>query len=232
VSSLRRFRARLCVQTTVVVVVFDAMGTLFDLSALDEQFVQRGAAAVAREAWFERLLDTTKALTMVGEFVPFGELAVSTLRTTLAGQGIDPDEATQIVDALARVPAYPEARDALDAIDAAGLRAVVLTNGGAAQTKQLLAQAELEVERVFTTEEVKAYKPDPRPYRHVCDELGIAPSDATLVAAHGWDVTGARAAGYDTIWIDRTEKCWPLPGDEPARRAPDLAAAAQLLVQR
>jgi 2-haloacid dehalogenase len=213
------------------VVVLDAMGTLFDLSALDPRFEAIGGTGATRDAWYERLLDTSKALTLAGAFEPFQELALSTLRTTLASHGLDPASADEIVHALQDVPAYPEARAALSRIAAAGLPRVVLTNGGSKQTKQLLEKSGLDehVAHVFTTEEVEAYKPDPRPYRHVCESLGIEPPQAVLVAAHAWDVAGAKATGYEAIWIDRTERCWPLPGDEPDRRAHDLEdAAAQL----
>lgn len=215
------------------VVVFDVMGTLFDLSALDSRFVAIGGTSGTRDAWFERLLDTSKALTLVGEFEPFQELALATLRTTLAGHGLDPASADEIVDALEEVPAYPEAGAALARIAAAGQPLAVLTNGGALQTRKLLARSGLDelVADVFTTEEVEAYKPDPRPYRYVCESLGIEPGQAVLVAAHAWDVVGARSAGYETVWIDRTERCWPLPSGEPVRRAHDLEDAAAVLAR-
>src|SRR5206468_7688315 len=58
------------------------------------------------------------------------------------------------------------------------------------------------VERVFGVDEVKAFKPDPRPYRLVLDELG----DATLVAAHAWDVVGASRAGLRAVWVRSEER--------------------------
>jgi 2-haloacid dehalogenase len=214
-------------------VVFDAMGTLFDLTSLDARFEAIGGTGATRDAWFERLLDTSKALTLLGEFEPFRELALSTLRTTLAGHGLDPAHADEIVDALGEIPAYPEAGAALSRIAAAGLPLAVLTNGGASQTRTLLEKSGLNehIRQVFTTEEVEAYKPDPRPYSYVCESLGIEPGQAVLVAAHAWDVAGAKSAGYDAVWIDRTERCWPLPTGEPARRAHDLEDAASLVAE-
>lgn len=213
------------------VVVFDLMGTLIDLSALDPHFEESGGTSETRDAWYERLLDTSKALTLAGGFEPFQDLALSTLRVTLASHGLDPAGADEIAAALDDLPAYPEAGAALGRIAEAGLPTVVLTNGGASQTRSLLERSGLDehIEDVFTTEEVQAYKPDPRPYRYVCEALGIEPAQATLVAAHAWDVVGARAAGYEAIWIDRNERSWPLPSGEPERWARDLEAAAALV---
>ena len=213
------------------VVVFDAMGTLFDLSALDQRFEAAGGTSATRDAWFERLLDTSKALTLVGAFEPFQKLAAATLRATLASHRLDPASADEILAGLADLPAYPEAREALSWMADAALPVVLLTNGGRSQTKALLETAGLDqhVQHVFAAEEVEAFKPDARPYRHVCEKLGIAPTQAVLVAAHAWDILGAQAVGYDAIWVDRTELCWPIPDRQPPRRAGDLEDVARQL---
>jgi 2-haloacid dehalogenase len=66
----------------------------------------------------------------------------------------------------------------------------------------------------------------------VLDELEIAARDATLIAAHAWDVRGARAAGLDAIWIDRLERRWPLPVAESSRAASLAHAVEMVLSQR
>src|SRR5207237_7413995 len=72
------------------------------------------------------------------------------------------------------------------------------------------------------------FKPHPAPYELAIKRVG---SGATLVAAHGWDVLGARAAGLDAVWIDREEREWPFPFDTPPRAA-DLVGATQLVIAR
>jgi 2-haloacid dehalogenase len=92
----------------------------------------------------------------------------------------------------------------------------------------LLEQAGLSVERIFTAADVEAYKPAPQPYLHAIDELGLAdPQQATLIAAHGWDVVGALNAKLQAIWVDRGEREWPFPLGEP-RRAGSLVEAVEL----
>jgi 2-haloacid dehalogenase len=193
-------------------VVFDSMGTLFELSPLHERL---GTAAT--EAWFERILHSAASLTMLGDFVPFAELARTTLATTCAKLSLDVDQ-RDVVAQLEQLPPAADARAALERAD----RAFVLTNGGRKAGEQLLARAGLDgyVERVFGVDEVKAYKPDARPYRLVLDEIG----EATLVATHAWDCMGAVRAGLDAVWVDRGEQVWPFPG-EPVRSAPGLVEA-------
>jgi 2-haloacid dehalogenase len=193
-------------------VVFDSMGTLFELSPLHERL---GTAAT--EAWFERILHSAASLTILGDFVPFAELARTTLATTCAKLSLDVDQ-RDVVAQLEQLPPAADARAALERAD----RAFVLTNGGRTAGEQLLARAGLDgyVERVFGVDEVKAYKPDARPYRLVLDEIG----EATLVATHAWDCMGAVRAGLDAVWVDRGEQVWPFPGD-PVRSAPGLVEA-------
>jgi 2-haloacid dehalogenase len=195
-------------------VVFDAMGTLFDLDPLRERL-----GAHATEAWFERILHSAAVVTMLGDFVPFKELARTTLATTAAKLRLDVDQD----DALAQLQQLPPAADARAALERAD-RAFVLTNGGREGGEALLKNAGLEdlVERVFGVDEVKAYKPDPRPYRLVLDELG----EATLVAAHAWDVVGAARAGLRAVWVDREERTWPFPEEvAPHATVPGLVEA-------
>jgi 2-haloacid dehalogenase len=193
-------------------VVFDSMGTLFELTPLHERL---GEAVT--EAWFERTLHSAATLTMLGEFVPFAELAAATLETTCAKLGVDVDR-DDVLAQLQQLPPAPDAGAALAQCE----HAYVLTNGGREAGEQLLEQAGLadRVERVFGVDEVRAYKPDPRPYRLVLDAVG----DATLVATHAWDCRGAVAAGLDAVWVDRSERAWPFPG-EPVRSASGLVEA-------
>lgn len=195
-------------------VVFDSMGTLFDLAPIRERL---GVAAT--EAWFERILHSAASLTIVGEFVPFAELARTTLATTAAKLGLEVDQG----DVLQQLQQLPPAADTRNALELAE-HAFVLTNGGRAAGEQLLERAGLDgyVERVFGVDEVKAYKPDPRPYRFVLDEIG----DATLVATHAWDVVGAVKAGMHAVWVQRDEQKWPFPeAIAPHATAPDLVRA-------
>jgi len=71
-----------------------------------------------------------------------------------------------------------------------------------------LAAADLEVDDVFSADDVRAYKPDPRVY-------ALLRREATLfVSANGWDAEGAKRSGLTVAWIDR--------GTPPPGLAPDL----------
>jgi 2-haloacid dehalogenase len=213
------------------VVVFDVLGTLFSLDAVRAKLSDVGAPPAALEAWFERTLHSALTLTAVGEFRPFREIARTALQTTLAQLELDVSRAEEILAGLSDVQPHDDATSALDRLASEGTPVVALTNSGAQQTEEILSQARLldRFDRVFSVTEVEVYKPDRRSYQHVVKELGIAADQATLIAAHAWDVVGARAAGLDAVWVRRLERRWPLPLPEPRSAASLLEAVGILL---
>lgn len=212
-------------------VIFDVMGTLFDLAPVRRRLDGLGAPEAALEAWFGRLLHSAASLTLVGEFRPFREIAQATLASTLAQLELDTDGVDDVLQALGELEPYPDAAQAFDVLDEAGVPAVTLTNGGREHTERLLESAGLRrrVQQVLTVDEVRAYKPHPAPYLHAALTLGLPPESLTLIAAHGWDVLGARAAGLSAVWVDRLERRWPFPTEQPPS-ASDLVAAVMLAV--
>jgi 2-haloacid dehalogenase len=207
--------------------VFDAMGTLFDLRPLGHRLAAAGAPGTALDAWFERTLHHAACITLAGGFAPFADLARAALEATLIDAGVDPSPAGDIMQPLASgsLPAYPEAEAALRRARDAGSHVAVLTNGSLDQTERQLLSTGLEplVDEVRSVEEVAAYKPHPAAY-------ALAPLDGgrtVLIAAHAWDVLGARAAGLGGVWVRRAPEPWPFPGDAPDS-APDLETAVRI----
>jgi 2-haloacid dehalogenase len=188
-------------------VVFDALGTLFDLG-------RRG-----RSAELMRTLHHATSLTLAGEFAPLSEVAAA----------VDP----KLAEAIASAGPYDDAEEALDVLAEAGIPAHVLTNGGAETTRELLRRGGLleRVRRVLSVDDVRRYKPDPAPYAHAARAIGAEPARITLIAAHAWDVLGARRAGLSTVWVDRRDEGWPLPVEPPEHRAGDLVEAARIAIR-
>lgn len=214
-------------------VCLDVMGTLFDLAALRRRLEASGAPPLALEAWFARLLHSAAAVTLTGEFRPFPQLADSSLRSVLAQLELDLDSADYVLAGLAELDPYPEAGPALERLAANGLALVALTNGTEENTRLLLSRAGFDrhIDAIVATEAVGAYKPHRAVYERAVSELGLSSGEVTLIAAHGWDVLGARAAGLRAIWVTRLERRWPLPVAQPPQ-ADDLHAAVDLILTK
>lgn len=213
-------------------VVLDAIGTLFDPSPVLERLLALGAPPAALPAWMHRTLHAATALTLMGRFRPFAEIAELSAGALLAQLGLDPAGAPGVAAAVAEMTPHEDAAAALELLAAAGVPAAVLTNGAAATTAAILARAGLadRVALVVSVEEVGAYKPDGRTYARVLERLGAEASEAILVAAHGWDCAGARAAGLGAVWVSRLERRWPMPAPQPPTAA-DLPGAVALALE-
>ena len=209
--------------------VFDALGTLFQLTPLEEKL--GGKAEL--DAWFERLLHTAVALTLAGEFRPFDELAVSTLNTALARTESSAN-AAEVLDELKGLPPYPDAGPAFARLDDTGATIAVLTNASEERTRRLLDEAGLEerVVEIVSAGDVELYKPHPAVYRHAEERIGLDPKRITLISAHAWDVAGAKHAGWDAVWIDRLEREWPLPKGKPRKPAHGLEQAVESVLDK
>ena len=98
---------------------------------------------------------------------------------------------------------------ALKALKAKGFHVVSLTNSSNAGVAAQFEFAGLTeyFERRFSVEDVRAYKPDPRPYRWVLEQLDIQPEEALMVAAHACDLAGAKAVGLQTAFVQRPGIC-------------------------
>jgi 2-haloacid dehalogenase len=189
-------------------VLFDALGTLFDLGSRE------------RSAELARTLHHAVSLTLAGEFAPLAEVA----------RGVDP----KLPHALVEAEAYEDAAEALELLAAATIPAYVLTNGSSELTRDLLHRAGLstQIADVFSVDDVRRFKPDPAPYALAARGIGLPPEQIVLVAAHAWDVLGARKAGLDSIWMNRRDEEWPLPVERPQHSASDLIEAARIAALR
>ena len=118
------------------------------------------------------------------------------------------------------MPAYLDAPAALEQLRGVGLRLGVLTQSAPEAADAVLRFAGLRdrIELVLSAPESGAFKPDPRPYRMAVERTGASPDEVGFVAAHWWDVAGAKHAGLRTGWVARRDIV--LPGSVPE---PDVA---------
>ena len=181
--------------------VFDLNGTLLDPAGI-------GAGAL------DRAILAAMTLNHVGEYRPFPELLAAGGATT----GVP-------------MPAYPEAGRALEVLDAAGFALAVLTNSPTQVAEAGLRAAGLRdrFAHVVGTDQVGVFKPDARVYRHGLSVLGAEPGDATMVAAHWWDLRGARAVGMRVAWVGRGEGRLSGLLPDPEASGADLLATAMMI---
>jgi 2-haloacid dehalogenase len=211
-----------------MIVLFDVNGTLTDPAGLGEVWGRPDLGpgildGALRTAWTD---------TMVGRYRPLAEHLRGSLVREADRSGLDPALVDAAVERAGRLDPHPDAAGALQRLRAAGVRLAALTNSGADAGRATLDAAGLLgfFDLVLGVDAVEAFKPDPRTYAHAVAELGASPEDVVLVAAHGWDVAGAAAAGLRTGWISRGEVALSPMVPGPDLRARDLGGMADALL--
>ena len=217
------------------VIIFDVNETLLDLESMRTSI---GSALGGREdllpLWFSTMLHHSLVSTAIGDYQDFGKIGVASLLMVAQNNNIklDAEQAkTAIVTPLLSLPAHPDVKAALQALKDRGYKLVSLTNSSNHGVKTQFESAGLTdfFDARYSIEDVKIYKPDLRAYQWALDKLGIKAEQALMVAAHGWDVAGAKAAGLQTAFIARPGKAlYPL-AEKPDYNVKDLTELAALL---
>lgn len=213
-----------------MVLLFDLNGTITDPAGIGEPW---GVPALGAAA-LQGAVQTAMADVITGAYRTFAEHIRGSVEREVAVRGLDGSRVDAAMERARALRPFGDAAEALDHLRAAGHRLAVLTNSGAEGGAATLRAAGLadRFERILGVDAVRAHKPDARVYAHALRELGVAPTQATMVAAHAWDTTGAKRAGMRTAWIARGEGALSAAAEPPDVRAADLFEAARLLAAR
>jgi len=215
------------------VLVFDVNETLLDLSPLRADFTEIFGSPAPMGEWFARLLHGSLVSNHLDDYRPFGVIGVEALLLVARRHGVPLDEstATELVTAMAALPAHPDVIPGLERLVDAGYRTATLTNGSTKAANAQIENAGLHVfiQRVFSVEEVRKFKPDPAPYLHVAKQMDVDIAETMMIAAHDWDVAGALAAGAQAAFLERQGAIWSLPSPPPAIVASDVERLADVL---
>lgn len=218
--------------STAKAVVLDVNETLFSLDVLRPAFSEIGLNPNAVPLWFARTLRDGFALCASDDYRSFPDVAASALI------GLDPhrittDDASVVLSAFGRLRAHPDVAKGLALLADAGIPMCTLSQGNADNVRRLFDGAGLSdyITEHFSVEAVQRWKPAPQPYHHACENLGVSPGEATMVAVHSWDLHGARRAGLRTAWISRLEGARPVIFDAADIHGPDLPAVARQIIE-
>lgn len=203
-----------------MILLFDLNGTLTDPSPIGLPWDQPELGVAVLEA----AVQTAAVDALTGEYRPFKEHVEAAVRRRVAERRLDDRHIDRAVAAAGSLPAFPEVSEGLSELSRAGHRLAVLTNSGAEGGRGSLEAAGIAeaFEAVLGVDAVDTYKPHPAAYRHACEQLGAAPEDIMLVAAHQWDITGASRSGLRTAWLARPAQRLSAVGAEPDIQASDL----------
>lgn len=214
---------------------FDVYGTLVDpigISRELEDYLPHAAAVDVAQLWRRKQLEISFRLTAMDRYEDFGWCTRKALEYALAAGGHE--LATGAKDSLIGhyndLEAFPDAAPALKELRDQGHVLAVLSNGAPTMLDAVLKASDLRqyFDEVISVDEVRAFKPSPRPYLHAAERLRRPPSEIRLVSCNSFDIIGSESAGLRAAWIDRSQGLFESDGTLPdvvVRSLAELPAA-------
>lgn len=216
-------------------VAFDVVETLFSLESLRPRLLTAGLGGHQLETWFASFLRDAFALEITGGYKPFREIASANLSVLLEKElgRADSQAVDHVLDGFAELDAHDDVAPAMSALRDSGIEVATLTNGSAKVTSALLERAGLRhlVRQVISIDEIGHWKPHREVYRHCAERLGVEPHRLALVAAHPWDIQGARRSGLIAGYVARDGVAFPAAMEAPDVRGVTLVEVVAGLIE-
>ncbi|KAI5360587.1 putative HAD hydrolase, subfamily IA, phosphoglycolate phosphatase-like, domain 2, HAD superfamily [Septoria linicola] len=206
---------------------FDVLGTCFDFGpAIDKIQSRLGPKLKAANvdskslffSWFYAAQRDFTYASLAGSYTPIAQILKLTLKRACAVVDIPMDQISdEDVDAVMtevkQLVARPGLKKCYDGLREAGWDVYGVTNGGKEASLKYyeLANIELDPDHLLSCDEIKVAKPDMKVYANANKWLtnrGLGPEgdgERWFVAAHAWDLIGARNAGFKTAFLSFEE---------------------------
>jgi len=213
------------------VFAFDAYGTLFDVHAAIARHRDTAGPEADRfsEIWRLKQLEYAWMLSAAGHYVDFWTLTERALDYAFARcRTVDRALRARLLDAYFKLDAFPDARQALDALRVKGVQTAILSNGNPRMLDAAVTAAGIEIDAVLSVDAIRVYKPQPAVYAMVTDRFGVAPAEVAFVSSNRWDVMGATAFGFRCVWVNRAKAPDEYPEFAPVAVVRDLASLGTL----
>ncbi|WP_397541364.1 haloacid dehalogenase type II [Roseovarius salis] len=194
--------------------VFDAYGTLFDVSAAARRASEEPGRTVFAEHWpaiaahwRQKQLQYTWLRAVMGQHTDFWTVTQDGLDWALEAQGLsgDTELRERLLQLYRELDAYPEVPQMLGTLREHGKRTAILSNGEPGMLQAAVASAGLEnlLDDVLSVESVGIFKPAAAVYDMVGARFGCARQEVLFVSSNGWDAAAAAGYGFRTAWVNR-----------------------------
>ena len=133
----------------------------------------------------------------------------------------DPERIRQFMKVWHDLCPYEDSIQGLQRL-AGKYRLVALSNGEPDYLSHLASnRINFNFDAVISVEEGGAFKPHPAVYRSAARILDSDPSQIMMVAAHSFDIMGARACGFRGAYVNR----YSLPYEDTTQYTPDIVVS-------
>ena len=212
--------------------IFDAYGTLFDVSAAARELAsEQGQESFAKvwqklaADWRAKQLQYTWLRAITDAHTDFWTITKDGLDFAFeANKLTDPNLRERLLALYWELSAYGEVPAMLAALKQAGMNTAILSNGSPDMLNGAVKSAGLTdvLDDVLSVQSVGVFKPHHSVYNLVNKRFSCDNDQVLFVSSNGWDAGCATGYGFQTVWVNRANE----PVDRlpwiPAHTLPDL----------
>ena len=188
-------------------IVFDAYGTLFDVNSAAEKCKDKIGNKWENFAnfWRTTQLEYTWLRSLMKKHKNFWQITEDSLDKSMETFQIDKSLRNDLLSLYKELSPYSEVKNVLENLKKKSFKLAILSNGTPELLNHLVKSSDLEnlFDDIFSVEEVKIYKPDPKVYDIPVNKYKVSKGEITFLSANTWDVSGAGNYGYNSIWVNR-----------------------------
>ena len=207
-------------------VVFDAYGTLFDVNSAAEKCKDKIGAKWETFAnfWRTTQLEYTWLRSLMKRHKNFWDITEDSLDKSMKVFNINKNMKNELLSLYKTLSPYPEVKGVLKDLKKKNLKLAILSNGTLDLLNELVESNKLNnlFDDLFSIEEVKIYKPDPRVYEIPIKKYEIKSDEITFLSANTWDVSGGGNFGYNSIWVNRNNSVFDILDFQPKNEINNL----------
>lgn len=207
---------------------FDVYGTLIDTSGVVQELTGLMGDLAPRfsQRWREKQLEYTFRRGLMQAYQDFSVCTEEALVYVCRELSVPLSEQQmkQLLASYRKLPAFPDAHQALPQLQALGHKMYAFSNGLALDVETLLLHAGIDhyFMDIISADEIRTFKPDPAIYHHFIKRSETPAKHCWLISGNPFDLLGAAAVGFRTAWIRRNPA---LPFD-PWGVEPDLTSSS------
>ncbi|MDA9684011.1 haloacid dehalogenase type II [Candidatus Pelagibacter bacterium] len=207
-------------------VVFDAYGTLFDVNSAAKKCKDKIGAKWETFAnfWRTTQLEYTWLRSLMKRHKNFWDVTEDSLDKSMKVFNIDKNMKNELLSLYKILSPYPEVKGVLEDLKKKNFKIAILSNGTYDLLNELVESNKLNnlFDDIFSIEEVKIYKPDPRVYELPIKKYKIKSDEITFLSANTWDVSGGGNFGYNSIWVNRHNSVFDILDFQPKNEINNL----------
>ena len=214
-------------------IIFDAYGTLFDVNSAAEKCKDKIGKKWESFSnyWRTTQLEYTWLRNLMGRHKDFWQITEDSLDKSMKVFEIDSSMKIDLLNLYKILSTFPEVKDALNILKEKKYKLAILSNGTPSLLNELVKSNNLDnvFDDIFSIEEVKAYKPDPKVYNIPIKKYQIQKNEVAYLSANTWDVSAGGNYGFNPIWVNRNNNIFDNLDFKPINEIKNLKNINELL---